>query len=94
MQRLLDWIGNNCVVQISPRTIALIHQLDDKGEYYTDKDNIINYLVNTVYLLEDTKGMLITEDLIYIESMSVSMDRMPNVEWFLQNCKTLQNEIV
>lgn len=84
LQRLLDWINNNCIIQVSPKAIALIHQLDDKGEYYTDKDNIVNYIANTVCLLEDSKGTLITEDLIYLESMRISMNKTPNVELFIQ----------
>ena len=79
---LLDWIDNNCEIIISNRLLDFSRNI----EVNNDKQPFIDYVLNTVLLLEDNpKRILITDDNQYIKSGFVPFDKIATSEYFTKS---------
>lgn len=63
LENLLRWIEENCEVVVSPRVIDLKRNIDIEYE----KNDFIDYILNTLLVCEDKQGILLTDDLVYFK---------------------------
>ena len=63
LEGLLKWIEKNCEAVVSPRVIDFKRNIDIEDK----KEDFIDYVLNTLLVFEDKKGILLTDDFVYFK---------------------------
>lgn len=61
LEGLLKWIKENCEAVVSPRVIDFKRNIED------EKEDFIDYVLNTVLVFEDKRCVLLTDDFVYFK---------------------------
>ena len=61
LEGLLKWIKENCEAVVSPRVIDFKRNIED------EKEDFIDYVLNTLLVCEEKQGILLTDDLVYFK---------------------------
>ena len=63
LEGLLRWIEENCEVVVSTRVIDFKRNIDIEYQ----KNDFIDYILNTLLVCEEKEGILLTDDLVYFK---------------------------
>jgi transcription termination factor NusB len=80
IKNLIKWVENHCEVYSSEAKLAMIFENPD---LLKPDDWYFNYLIDTIFIANESDKRLITDDLFLIKSF-LSQTQLINVEYFLQ----------
>ena len=81
LENLLRWIEENCEVVVSTRVIDFKRNIDIEYE----KNDFIDYILNTLLVCEDKEGILLTDDLVYFKFNLAQIQFSMSTEQYIKN---------
>ena len=81
LEGLLKWIKKNCEAVVSPRVIDFKRNIDIEDE----KEDFIDYVLNTVLVFEDKRCILLTDDFVYFKFNLAQIQFSMSTEQYIKN---------
>jgi len=79
LEGLLEWIKENCEAVVSPRVIDFKRNIED------EKEDFIDYVLNTVLVFEDKRCILLTDDFVYFKFNLAQIQYSMSTEQYIKS---------